>query len=214
MKRKREKPSIDETARRLSAVILAGGKSSRFGRDKSTLELEGKSVLAGLVETLRAFPFRRLVWVRAPGKGAAAPEGVEALEDEREGMGPMGGILTALHCLSGGVLVAACDMPLVSRGFLRWLLGQYDPGAEAVVPRHGGGIEPLLGIYAQSIVPRMEAAVETDRFALHLLLEQAATRFVEVPDEFSPAREFANINTPEDYKRILKMAEKKNKGNK
>ena len=200
---------MKEAATRLSGIILAGGKSSRFGKDKSRLELAGRRVVEKLLEVLGQFPFQRLAVVTARGKAESWPEGIEILPDDQEGLGPIGGITTALRHLPGGVLVTACDMPLISAPLVEWLLDQYDPQADAVIPRHPGGIEPLFGIYEKNFLPALEQAIRTGRYALHFLFAAAKVRFVDVPEKFSAAREFANINTPEDYERIVKLTERK-----
>ena len=199
---------MKEAATHLSGIILAGGKSSRFGKDKSRLELAGRRVLERLLQVLGQFPFQRLAVVTARGKAESCPEGIEILLDDQGGLGPIGGITTALRHLPGGVLVAACDMPLISAPLVEWLLGQYDPQADAVIPRHPGGIEPLFSIYEKNFLPVLEGAIRSSRYALHFSLEEAKVRFVDVPERFSAAREFANINTPEDYERIRKLVDK------
>ncbi len=138
---------VRESATCLSAIVLVGGKSTRFGRDKAEMEFSGTKVLDGLIETLGLFPFQNLAVVGAGGKGGSLPDHVQALEDDRRGLGPLGGILTALKHLPGGVLATACDMPLVSEALIDWLLGHYDARVDAVIPRQGGRVEPLLGIY-------------------------------------------------------------------
>lgn len=200
---------MKEAATHLSGIILAGGKSSRFGKDKSRLELAGRRVVEKLLEVLGQFPFQRLAVVTARGKAESWPEGIEILPDDQEGLGPIGGITTALRHLPGGVLVAACDMPLISAPLVEWLLDQYDPQADAVIPRHPGGIEPLFSIYEKNFLPALEQAIRTGRYALHFLFAAAKVRFIDVPEKFSAAREFANINTPEDYERIVKLTKRK-----
>ena len=200
---------MKEAAIHLSGVILAGGESSRFGEDKSQMRLAGKSVLERLLEILGQFPFRELAVISAQGKTKSWPEGIVTLVDDHEGLGPIGGITTALRHLSSGILVAACDMPFVSVPLVEWLLGHYDPQADAVIPRHPGGIEPLFGIYEKKFLPGLEEAVRSGQYALHFLFEKAKVRFVDVPAQFSAEREFANINTPADYKQVLKLMEKK-----
>jgi len=198
---------VKESASHLSAVVLAGGKSSRFGEDKAEMEFSGQRVLDGLMEILREFPFQKLAVVSAQGQERDWPEPILALQDDQEGLGPMGGIVTALRHLPGGILVTACDMPLVSGALIEWLLGYYDAHVDAVIPRHQGGIEPLLGIYEKSFLPPLEEAIQAGRYALHFILEEANVRFVDVPEPFQA--EFANVNTPEDYKRIQAVTAKK-----
>ena len=196
---------VKERAARLSAVVLAGGKSTRWGQDKADMEFDGERVIDTLVDRLRPFQFQRLVLVRAQGKGGAVPDQVDALVDDREGLGPIGGILTALNHLPGDVLVTACDMPFISESLIEWLLGQYDGVSDAIIPCHQGGVEPLLGIYTKSVIPVMENAIQSKRFALHHLLQEISVRFLPIPSRFEIGREFANVNTPEDYKRIVAM---------
>ena len=197
--------SVKEAASRLSAVVLAGGKSTRFGRDKSDMELGGSRVLDSLVGKLCSYPFQRLVLVRAQGQKGRLRDPVDFLVDDHEGLGPLGGILTALNHLPGDVFVTACDMPLISQSLIQWLLSQYKGGSEGVIPHHPGGMEPLLGIYTKSLVPKMEEAVRFGRLALRALLEEVPVRFVEVPARFVIEREFANVNTREDYEKIAAL---------
>jgi len=78
---------------------------------------------------------------------------------------------------------------------------------DAVIPRHQGGIEPLLGIYEKSILHPLEEGIQARRYALHFIHEEANVRFVDVPESF-PA-EFANVNASEDYKWIQEAMAKK-----
>ncbi len=197
---------MKDSAARLSAVILAGGKSSRFGRDKAEMAFSGQRVLDRLVKTLRNFPFQKLAAVRAQGQRGDWPGSMMILNDDQEGLGPIGGIATALRRLPGGVLVTACDMPLVSEALIQWLLDNHDTHVDAVIARHQGGMEPLLGIYEKSFLPIMEESIQAGRYALHFLLEEARVRFVDTPDRFRD--EFANVNTQEDYNRIKKVMAK------
>ena len=198
---------MKDPAAHLSSVVLAGGKSSRFGRDKAEMEFSGQRVLNRLMETLREFPFQKIAVVCAQNQQGDWPEFVMVLKDDQEGLGPIEGIATSLRHLPGGVLVTACDMPLVSRELIQWLLDNYDGHADAVIARHQGGIEPLLGIYEQSFLPAMEEAIMAGRYALHFLLEEANVCFVDAPDRFR--HEFANVNTPKDYNWIKNMMAKK-----
>lgn len=200
---------MKEAAKRLNGVILAGGKSLRFGRDKSQMELFGQRVLRRLLETLGAFPFQGLAVVAAKRNHGNWPAEATILEDDRGGLGPIGGISTALRHLPGGILVAACDMPMISVAQIEWLLSHHAPHLDAVIPRHPGGIEPLFAIYEKSLLPTLEEAIRNGHYALHFALERARVRFVEIPEEFSVEREFANINTPEDYERITRLMEKR-----
>jgi len=199
-------PSCDvaRSAAQLSGVILAGGKSSRFGADKSQMEFSGRRVVDRLLEVLRQFPFQSLAIILGRISPLSWPREILLLPDDQEGLGPIGGITTALKHLPGGILVVACDMPLISAPLVAWLLSRYDPRADAVIPRHSQGIEPLFGIYEKGFLPALQEAIRRGQYGLRFLAEEAKVSLVDVPENFSVEREFVNINTPEDYERALR----------
>ena len=194
-----------KTARSLNGIILAGGKGSRFGRDKTALEIGGKRIWQRLVIVLRHFPFQKIMLVTDGSKEFSLPEGVEILRDDQDGLGPIGGIVTALRRLPNGVLVVGCDMPLVSVDLVAWLLAENNSQAHATIPRSVNGVEPLLGIYLKSFLPVMEKAIHEGGYALHRVLAQGRVRYVDVPAPFERRHELANINTPGDYEWIEKL---------
>ncbi len=204
-----ESKAAIKAAQNLNAIILAGGKSSRFGRDKAALEIGGKRILQTLITVLRHFPFQKIVLVTNGSKKFSSPQGVEFLRDDQDGLGPIGGIVTALRRLPHGVFVAACDMPLVSVGFVQWLLSENDSQINATIPRSLNGVEPLLGIYLKSFLPVMEKAIREGGYALHRVLAKGRVRYVDVPAPFERRHELANINTPSDYEWIEKLGQQR-----
>ncbi len=179
---------------RLSAVILAGGRSVRMGRDKALLLLNGETLLARTTRLAR--------------EAGAAPvfisgrEGVEgALPDRLPGHGPLEGLATALEAAPPGrVLVLAVDLPALDLPFLRWLLGH----AGGVVPQLPGGPEPLAALY-----PTGAAALAREQLAQGQrsarTFAQAACRAgwcvaVPVPPALAPC--LANWNHPGDWRAI------------
>jgi molybdenum cofactor guanylyltransferase len=196
---------VNPKAANLSAIILAGGKSTRFGRDKTRMEIGGTRVVARLAEVVANFPFRSFAVVTAKDSGGQWPAGFQIITDDREGLGPIGAIATALRRLPSGVFAIACDMPFASVAMVEWFLQHYDGEADAIVPRHARGIEPLFAIYQKSLLPRLDEAIDAGHLSLHAALHGGGIRFVDVPDRFSVAREFANINTREEYERAQKL---------
>src|SRR5712691_1983298 len=101
-----------------SGAVMAGGRSSRFGRDKALLEIGGETLLQRTVRTVRTVAQR--VIVLGPQERAAQVEDAAVLQDEIPGIGPLGGIYTALRATPGSaVLVVAVDMPFLNAGLLR-----------------------------------------------------------------------------------------------
>ncbi len=120
-----------------SAAILAGGKSSRMGRDKALVELDRAVGAAEIFICGRA-------GIAYPGH-----EG-RVLTDHFPDAGPLAGIHIALQsATTPSLLVLAVDMPAMDADFLRQLVAHCQPGI-GVVPRVAGEIEPLAAIYPKA----------------------------------------------------------------
>lgn len=117
-----------------AAVLLAGGKSSRMGRDKSALPVNGEPLWQHQLAVLRATEPAEL-FISGKSDGPYADCGVEILADEIPDCGPLGGIATALRrCTSDFLLVLAVDMPAMTATFLRTLLDESQRTAKGIIP--------------------------------------------------------------------------------
>lgn len=127
---------------------------------------------------------------------------VRVVPDQIADAGPLGGVYTALReSPVDRVVVLACDMPFVTRDFLRWLAA-CDPGADVVLPRDARGIHPLCAVYHVRMADRLRRQIESGQLAVHAAIEGCLVRHVE-PDELAPfdpdGRLLMNVNTQEDY---------------
>jgi molybdopterin-guanine dinucleotide biosynthesis protein A len=205
----RGKAAAIEAARTLYGVILAGGKSTRFGQDKTQMEVAGRWVLPNLLSVLKHFPFQGVAVVTDSSTRHRLPTDVDILEDDWNAIGPIGGVATALRHSPNGILALACDMPLVSVALTEWLLSEYDPEVHAVIPRSRDGLEPLPGIYLKSFLPVLERAIADRRHALHQALQTDRVRCLEVPARFERRHELANINTAQEHGSIEALLRKR-----
>lgn len=179
-------------------AILAGGESSRMGRDKARLKRDGSTLLGRTVRRARSAGSRVLVVGR---RRADLPADVDAecIPDERPGLGPIGGLRTALHATETRVLLVACDMPLLTTEAFTWALAP--PSEEApdgVVTVRDGEVEPLFSLYFPSVLSVVDEQIEADQLALRELV--AAGRFLRRPIPDEHAGELRNVNTPEQWK--------------
>ena len=188
-----------------SAVILAGGKSSRMGRDKAWLEFDGRALIARQVELLRQLPLSE-VFISASAEGDFAQFGCPLVRDSFPGQGPLAGIEAAMRVMSSPLLlVMAVDMPRMTATTLRWLLKNAVP-ENGVVPRLGGQLEPLAAIYPNATHGLLREVLQAGQNAAHEFARHCAAsgwvRFLDV----SPERggEFANCNTPAQWAAELK----------
>jgi molybdopterin-guanine dinucleotide biosynthesis protein A len=185
----------------VEAAVLAGGQSSRMGRDKAALIWDGRP-LAERVASALGDCVERVRFVVRPG--GSAPAGLERIEDAHETRAPLVGLCAALRaCEAPAVLVTACDMPLLSRELLLGLLALVPTqgGSDVVAPLGPNGPEPLLAVYRPRLVPEIERRIAADQLSLRDLLAGVDTLFVPEPDlrALDPALDsLRNANTPAD----------------
>jgi molybdopterin-guanine dinucleotide biosynthesis protein A len=198
----------DGSARDVSAFVLAGGKSTRMGRDKAFVDHEGHSLLARALGQARSVTPD--VWIVGSKERFAAFAPV--VEDVFRDCGPLGGIHAALLASPAELnVVLAVDMPFVGRGFLQYLIDQARgaPEAAAIVPRAGGGWQPLCGVYRREFAGVAESALRAGQNRIDRLFDQVQTRVIEQEElegaGFSCAM-FHNLNTPEELEAHTRRA--------
>lgn len=197
----------------IAGFILAGGRSRRMGKDKWNLVLEGRSFVDRIAEEIKGVASSVAV-VGAPDNSLASEDSLakatnlETVPDVFPQWGALGGIHAALsHCDAEWALVVACDFPFVT-GELFFRLASLRDNFEAVAPMQNDQIpQPLCTLYRVApclqVAERMINSGERKPIAL---LQSVHTRWVlfsEVADIAGAARFFDNINTPQDYERIL-----------
>src|ERR1700719_2326558 len=152
----------------LVAYVLAGGQSSRMGRDKAMLTLGGRTLLARAVQTLRGVASEVVVL----GERRALEGADRAIADLHPGCGPLGGIEAALRDLGSRPGAEwACflpvDIPFLPAGLyaamLRYWLAAAASGARIGYVRVDGVAQPLVSLIHGSALPYFELALEKGR---------------------------------------------------
>jgi molybdopterin-guanine dinucleotide biosynthesis protein A len=187
----------------MTAAILAGGASSRMGRDKAFAEVGGVPLIRRqLALARRVFS---CVVICANDEARFAPLGAPVLKDEGgPGRGPLGALAAAARAApTQHIFCCAVDMPFLSEPLIRYM-ASLAPGHDAVVPageRDGAALEPLCAIYRRSCLEPFRRRLADGELALAEALAGLRVRLVR-PGEvavFDPARaSFRNVNTPEE----------------
>lgn len=181
------------------AVLLSGGKSRRMGEDKAALSLGGETFLRQIARELDSFPERLLSVDRA---GRYDLPGWKPVEDLVSGSGPLGGLYSALcACKSEALLAVTCDVPLYRAPFGRWLLEQLEEPWDAVVPETADGIHPLCAVYRKRCLETFQARLDGGDYRVRGALDCLKVRYVNAESRKENLR---NINTPGDYRNLLK----------
>ena len=167
-----------------------------MGTDKAALEVEGVTLLARAALAALEVNLPALVVGRA--RPVAWPlEAVEFAEDAAPGLGPLGGLQTALRCREE-ILALSCDLPLLTADAVRWLWGQRERGNEhGLIVVSNGKWEPLFSIYRRACLPLIETRLAEGRRSLHGLIEAGQFAFIDAPDWV--AAQLVNVNTPEQW---------------
>lgn len=184
----------------LSAFILAGGQSTRMGTDKAFVSFEGRTLLARALDVARSVtPDVRIV-----GDATKFAPFAPVVEDVFRGCGPLGGIHAALRASATDLnLMLAVDLPLVSTVLLQYLVtcAGRATGETAIVPRAGGGWQPLCAVYRREFANAAELALQEGRYRIDALFDGVKLRVIEEEElaerGFSP-RIFCNLNTQEE----------------
>ena len=212
--------------RPMTAIVLAGGKSSRMGRDKAGLAIGPRTLIEHVLAQLEPRFDEVVVSV---SKGQSLPPGalrpdcrpqapigervagaarlvradrVRVVEDDLIGLGPLVGIRAGLRAAANqSCAVFACDIPEIDFTQLRLLVrAAVRQGAEIAVPRGPSGrFEPLFAVYRKSVVPAIDALLAEETRTVISLFDRCRTTVVQLQDD----RWLRNINTPSDYRSYL-----------
>jgi molybdopterin-guanine dinucleotide biosynthesis protein A len=187
-----------------TAIVLAGGKSSRMGRPKALLPFDGVPLIVHTVGTLRSL-FDEIVVVAAPGQDLPDMP-VTLVRDEVAYQGPVGGICYGLAASTGDVaFVTSCDSAFLNPRLISHLLAQLG-GHDVVVPFWEGRLQPLHAVYRRSVLPLLDAQLARGELRPISLFDKVRTRRIEEDEirRFDPDGEsFFNMNTPDDYAEAL-----------
>lgn len=180
-----------------TAIILAGGESSRMGRDKAELLLNGKPLLQTAIDAVQPLFAHTLVSVREPRTGIA----LQQVCDVQTGAGPLAGLVSTLERVATPwAFVFACDMPFIAPPVIERLAILRD-AHQAVVPLIEGHAQPLLAFYARSCLPLLRDRLACGDRSLTGALRMLDVRYVEA-DELLPfdrqLRSFVDLDTPQD----------------
>jgi len=193
-------------------VILCGGRSRRMERPKWSLPFGNETLLERVVRTVGSVVAPVVIVAANEQELPPLPEGSWIIRDETPDLGALAALAAGLSSLADrgikAAFVSACDTPLLTSGFVRFIVGALGPH-EIALPWQGDFYHPLAGIYRTSLVERIGTLIAAGQRRPLSLLTASDTLGIEpdvlrrVDPELDSLR---NANTPEEYRRLLKRA--------
>ena len=197
----------------MTSIILAGGKSSRLGRNKALQTIGGKSLIQWVIDRV-ALLSNEVILVT--GNGEAIPSSSSAririTADIYPAKGPLAGIHSGLVAASTPrAMVVSCDTPFLNVRFLEYLI-QIHTTCDIVVPRVRDKVEPLCAVYSRNCLAHIQKLLEQNELTIVKLFDLVKVRYVEEDEinRFDPEHfSFFNINNQDDLKRARRLAAQK-----
>ena len=181
---------------KLTAIILAGGKSTRMNEDKGLIIFNGMMLVQHVIDSLK--PVTGSIFI-ITSNISYRQLGYPCIEDEMKEKGPLGGIYTGLiHSPAIKNLVVGCDMPFLSGNVFSGLINNCED-TDALFAEHKGKVEPLCAIYDRNCISHLRSRLEQNQLKITDALEGLKTRVISFDNEdWFRGNEFANINSIEE----------------
>lgn len=186
-----------------TAIILAGGKSSRMGFDKQFLKLDQRRLMDSMIHKLSKEFEEIIIVTNKPDQYLGLSHKIT--EDIIENMGPLAGIHAGLSISSSQyALVVACDMPNLNMEYIKYMKDQI--GNHGCTTRYGSSLEPFISFYSKDIIGNIEEYLSSNRRSMHSFIGTIEFNYIEenIARQFSPNWDmFLNLNTRDDLNEFV-----------
>lgn len=203
---------VDGNGRKMTAIILTGGKSSRMGQEKALMQIEGAPVLRRIIDLLQKLFDEVLIVTNRGGRfdNCGCREVVDLIPD----CGPLAGLYTGLHYTgSSAVFAVSCDLPFIHEPAVRLIMKDARTH-DIVVPDIHGRLHPLHASYSGRCMPYLLDRIRNNHLDLMGFINQAEGLSVkrisegEWVKEDPEFRSLFNMNTIGDWNEANGMAER------
>lgn len=183
--------------KKITGVILAGGRNSRFGGEKALAAIDGIRIIDRTIIAMKDV-FKENIII-ANNEELYKEFHLKIYPDMVKGKGPLMGIYTALHHSSTDIFVTACDMPFVNASVIRKIVDSLD-AFDAVIPRYNEKLHFIHAVYALRCRNMIKKKIDAGSLGLKNLVEDLNCNFIEeFKFEDSRLTPFFNMNTPDDF---------------
>lgn len=187
----------------IDAYILAGGKSSRMGKDKGFLNFNDKPLVQTIVEQLQPVVNKIIIVSNNPDYEKF---GLNVIPDLIKDTGPAGGIHAALtNAQSEQIFIVSCDMPFITIPSAAYMMKQA-AHSQIALPLYHGKIQPLFGVYSRQCLAKWKQLIEQGIIKLQEMVTHFDLLKIDIENNklFNDLL-FTNINDINDYNNALKQ---------
>ena len=183
--------------KKVSAIILSGGKSSRMGEDKCDLIYDGESLLNLQVDKIRSVGIDDIIASGYRGKNCKTKVIIDDIMK-----GPLSGIYRGLNNIKNDrAFVISVDVPLVKIESIRQIIDySLKKDLDIAMIRHNGNREPLIGVYKKSLIDKIDIILRSGSYSVMKLADMCKYEFLDLDDD---DKYYMNINYREDYNKLL-----------
>lgn len=186
---------------KISAGILAGGKSSRMGKNKALLTINQRRFIDKIADELGSFSE---VLISAADKGDYEDMGLEVVYDGHRDIGPIEGIYRILSAAKEEyVFICAADMPFITKELVQYMTEFVCSDYDCYVMEDDEHIHPLCGIYSKRMLDKVCACIESGDYRLMRLLDSVRTKYIKLEYTSFDKRVVKNINTRAQYRELV-----------
>ena len=196
----------------VSAIILAGGQSSRMGSDKALLRLNNETMLERIVRVVEPMVGNIVIMLSQtlalPPSMTFNQQKIQIGRDKEKEQGPLQGIADGCSLMpekAGFVFVLSCDLPFVSNEWLQKLLDKIkqNKSIDAVCSQQGGYLNPLLAVYQFAALNKAQSLLNQGKRSCLALLDDCRVSSLQPAGDEKHL--VSNINTPEEYQQALRL---------
>lgn len=184
-----------------SVGILAGGKSSRMGKNKALLEFESDTFIGHAVNEFRGHE----IIISASGQNEYEKLPAKIVNDENKDIGPIEGIRQVLKVASEDyIFICACDMPFITAKIADYIAEFISSDYDCYVITDEDRMHPLCAIYSKRVLPVIEKLIANGDHKLRLILDNSRTKFISLGNTNFEKKIVRNVNTKEEYRELKK----------
>ena len=184
--------------KKITGIVLSGGKSSRMGTEKGLVKWRGKALIEYSLDALQKVCDQIII---SSNKDCYSYLDLPVVKDEIENCGPMGGIYSCMKAYPSDIyVVVSCDVPNVSSALFSDLIANLDQNDVIIPVDEKGKKQPLAAVYRYESFPQIEKELLNGRYKMMKLLDLMHTKaFLISPDlPYYSNKLLSNANTPDD----------------